>query len=233
MRLFRITKTLVFALLLVVSLSLNIATVAIGSVAMMVSGVFEAVTGAASVVGGLRRDDAQKSARIASLSREIDAKDLKLARMSDEVATLRKPRTVSYRGQQRLLGEAVSDTSTRVSRRMATAAARNAGSVAAEAIPIAGIAVIVAVTAWDIHDSCETMKDLHALDLAFNPQADRDPEITEVCGMTVPTRDEVWAAVRSSPGAAWDMAQQYVPDLPVFEMPPVNWPFRDWSPSWR
>lgn len=244
MRFFRITKTLIFGILLTASLSLNIATVAFSSVAMLVSSAYEAVTGAASVAGSLRRDVDAKTNKIATLADELDLKNRQIASLSDEVVSLKQARKVTYRGQTRLLSEAVEDTTHRVSRRMAAGATRNAGSVVAEAIPIAGIAVIIGVTAWDIKDSCDTMKDLHELDLAFNPSAALDPEATEVCGMQVPTKDEVWQAVRSSPGkawngaktylpdlpdltTAWDSAADYIPDLPKIGMPKIDWTFWD------
>ncbi|MBU2941053.1 hypothetical protein Q8W25_03630 [Shimia thalassica] len=239
MRILRITKTMLLAAVLALSLGLNVATVAIGSVATLLSSTYEAITGAASVVGRTDRDLATKSKQLDAKSRQLEAtsrqlektnKQLdtskrKVASLSDEVAELRKPKVVRYRGQSRMLSEAVEDTAERVSRRTATAATRNAGSVFAEAIPIAGIAVIVGVTAWDLKDACDTMYDLHQLELAFNPGAAADPEATEVCGLTVPTKDEVWGTVKSSPANAWSMAKDFVPDLPDLTMPDIDWTF--------
>ncbi|THD73242.1 hypothetical protein E7681_11095 [Thalassobius vesicularis] len=206
MRLFRVTKAVVLGLLLAGSLTLNVATVAFSSVALLVSSAYEAVTGAVSVAGGLRRE---------------------VVSLSDEVATLKAPKSVTYRGQKRLLSEAVEDTAGRIGRRTAAGAARNAGSVVAEAIPFAGIAVVLGVTAWDLKDSCDTMKDLHELELAFVPGTEADPEATEVCGLAVPSTEEVWAAVRSSPTVAWKAAKGYLPDLPELSVPKIDWTFWD------
>jgi hypothetical protein len=104
--------------------------------------------------------------------------------------------------------------------------------VVAEAIPLAGVAVIVGVTAWDLNDSCETMKDLHELDVAFNPNAAFDTSATEVCGLEVPTKEEVWQMAKSSPGKAWASAKLYAPDLPEWnapEFPELNLPEIDWT----
>ncbi len=199
-------RTVVFAVALAGSVTMNVATVAFSSVAMLVSGAFEAVTGAASVAGSLRRD--------------LDVKTRRVASLTDEVATLKNPKSVTYRGQKRLLAEAVEDTAARVSRRTAAGAARNAGSVVAEAIPVAGVAVVLGVTAWDLKDACDTMTDLHELELAFDPEATSGA--SEVCGLTVPTKDEVWATVKASPGIAWDAAAAYLPDLPELSI--------DWTP---
>jgi hypothetical protein len=211
-------RTVVFAVALAGSVVMNVATVAFSSVAMLVSGAYEVVTGVASVMGA-------KDRRITNLSDDLARKEAKIISLTDEVATLRTPKSVTYRGQKRLLAEAVEDTAGRVSRRTAAGAARNAGSVVAEAIPFAGIAVVLGVTAWDLKDSCDTMKDLHELELAFNPATSPDPEASEVCGLRVPTKDEVWAAVKASPSVAWSTASSYVPDLPELSMPKIDWTF--------
>jgi len=249
MHVFRVTRAVILGGFFALSLSLNVATVAFNSVAVLVSGAYEAVTGGASVLGGLRRDADNKTKKIASMSDDLVVKDRRIAALSedvalrnkqvvgltDEVTELRQAKTLTYRGQRRLVGEAVGDTTTRVSRRIASAAARSAGSVAAEAIPVAGVAVVLGVTAWELKDACDTMQDLRELDLAFNPDTSLDPEVSEVCGRTVPSGEEVWQTVKSSPGKAWASAREHLPDLPElsmpelpeFSVPDINWRFWD------
>lgn len=137
-------------------------------------------------------------------------------------ALLPEFRTVNYRGQKKRLADAVSDTSQRIAKRTAKGAARNVGSVLGEAVPVAGIAVVVGATAWELSDACETMKDLQALELATDPHATTDPEVMEVCGMETPTKEEVWSAVKASPAAAWESAKGAMPDLPEMEMPTLD-----------
>lgn len=203
MRLFRFLRTTIMVLLLVGSVSLNVATVAFTSVAMVLSTAFEAVTGAASVVGGANRS--------------LDAK-------TKEVEALRRSQTVRYRGQQKLVPEAVQDTTTRVARRTAAGAVRNTSSIAAEAIPVVGIAAIVALTAWDLKDSCDTMRDLQELQRSFSLEVLNEPEVTEVCGMKVPTKEEVYRSVKTAPGLAWQSATALLPELPEFTAPAWSLP---------
>ena len=195
------------ALVTVASLTLNVGILAVGSIATKASVVFEAVTGTSSTVSELHSQIKSKDARIASLS--------------NEVAALKQPK-VTYRGKPHLIKDAVADTAERVSKRSAIAASRNATSIVAESIPYLGIAAILGVTAWDINDSCETMKDLHELDLAFNPDKQLDPEATEVCGIELPKKDDIWAAVKSNATDAWNEASTYVPDLPRFQWPSLQ-----------
>lgn len=173
-------------------------------------------------------------------------------------AILPEFRTVTYRGKKQRLADAFADTSRRISSRAVKSASRNAGSVVAEAIPVAGVAVILGVTAWDLKDSCETMKDLHELEAASNPEAELSEEVTEVCGMALPTKEEVWSAIKSSPQSVWDSARTKVPELalngwsatksslgdtwdtskkylpepkmPKLKLPDINLPEIDWTP---
>ena len=45
------------------------------------------------------------------------------------------------------------------------------------------------------------MTDLYELDVAMNPENAIDT--TEVCGLRVPNKEELWAKVKESPGAIW------------------------------
>lgn len=191
---------------LVAALMLNVATVAIGSVAAVVSGVVEAVTGVASVKTRLTTD--------------LEVSNRKVAALEAEVERL-KPRQVTYRGQKKLLEEAVADTTERVSRRTAVGASRNVAATFGEAVPMVGIGVVVAATVWELTDACETMKDLQALEVAMDPGKARADDVTEVCGLTVPSKEEIWAKMKTSPGEAWGKAKEAMPDLP--EMPKVDW----------
>jgi len=264
MKPFSTMRVLVFGISLVALLSLNLATVAFSSVALLVSGAYETLTGATAVVGSLRRDLDHKSKTVATMADELDIsnqrvrglqldldqkttmvasmtddlevrnqhikglskaltiKSKEVSNLTGEVAKLKQSSTVTYRGQQKLLSEAVKDFSARVSRRTATSAARNAGSVVAEAIPFAGIAAIVGVTAWDLNDSCETMKDLHELNVAFNPDLALAPDIKEVCGLEVPSSEEVWQMAKRSPRAGWENAKIHVNKLPDLTLPSLS-----------
>jgi len=74
------------------------------------------------------------------------------------------------------------------------------------------------VTALELDDACDTMKDLHELELAFNPDADNDTDAVEVCGQRVPTKEEVIAELKQSPAKAWEAAKSFdLPDLPSWD----------------
>lgn len=174
-----------------------------------------------------------RNAQNGQLIDEIATRDAEIARLSDDLArrsddVLRNTDTVIYRGARTNLAEAVTDTSGRIARRTAVAATRNSSSVVAEAIPYLGIAAILAVTAYDLKDSCDTIKDLHELDVAIDPNNEFGEDEAVICGLSVPTKDEVWEAVKNSSVDAWQHAREYLPALPEYRLPSLRdlafWP---------
>jgi hypothetical protein len=80
----------------------------------------------------------------------------------------------------------------KMSKRLATRAVvnatRNSSSIFAESIPYVGVAVVLGVTALDLRDTCETLKDMNELNTAFGLEPE---DQTKVCGIAVPTKAEV------------------------------------------
>ena len=109
--------------------------------------------------------------------------------------------------------EAVAETTDGISRRIARSAARDVASMPGEAIPFWGTAVIVGVTAAELLDLCNTLRDLHALKVAFSPDAEFGADETAVCAIKVPTREELWRSTKAAPGDAWSAAREFVPTL--------------------
>ncbi len=88
-------------------------------------------------------------------------------------------------------GKVVETTAAKVSRRMAIHAGRNASSTFLEAVPFVGIAAIVAVTAAEIYDACETAKEMAELRRAFGLKEAGEDGASEACGVEVPTVAEL------------------------------------------
>ena len=172
----------------------------------------------------LSNDIDARDARIASLSDDINIRDTRMQQLSDDVARYADDLangtdTILYRGARTTFAQAATDTNGRIARRTMTAATRNATSVFAEAIPYLGIAAMLAVTAYDLKDSCDTIKDLHALDVAIDPTKEFGPEENAICGLSVPTVDEVWQQVKDGSEEAWRDAGEHLPELPEYSLP--------------
>ncbi len=80
-----------------------------------------------------------------------------------------------------------------VKARITRTVVRNQAALPAEAVPYVGIGVAVSVTAMDIYDACQTMKDFNTL-LVRLGEGEPDPEF---CGAQVPTVQEVMAGVQN------------------------------------
>lgn len=225
----------VLTLLMVGSLALTLATVTSSAVFSVLSSTAEAIIGPRTVrnehrdrVIKLETENSTLSARSdqlrhknQTLSAELDETNARYSKRIDALREKNRLLTkqsadtkVIYRGKEQFAKDAVKDTSQKLANRVTIASSRNIATVFAEALPVVGIGVIVGATAWEINDSCEMMKDLHELDVAFNPDSAIDG--TEVCGMSVPDRADVWQKIRESPAAAWNRAKDDMPELPDF-----------------
>lgn len=234
-----VRKTTV-ALLVVVLLASNVASVAFEPYWSFLSRGLEAVTGLASVSSlvqsdkvGLEKRLRAEQARTARLSQTVEKKNTALRKSS---ADLKKAAGALRKHEEMLASQAmriaraeehskrVGHIARRVSARTAKAALLNVDSLAAQAVPAAGVAVIVAVTAVDLRFSCDTLKDMRALELVVNPAAPPSGEETRICGMKVPGKEDLWsqaAAISSWAGettqSAIDFVSRYLPDASIFD----------------
>ena len=120
---------------------------------------------------------------------------------------------VTFKGKAVPVTKAVSQTVMQIGRRSSRSAARSVASMPGEAIPWIGTAVIVGVTSLEIRDLCLTMKDMTELQRAFDPSFKTNEDDLEVCAIKVPPKEEIIAAVKASPGKAWEAAKEATPSL--------------------
>ncbi len=95
----------------------------------------------------------------------------------------------------------INKTTYRIFNRTAWMATRDFSSLAVKAVPYVGIAALVTLTAKDVNDSCATLKDLQDLKTKLNLPLEDEAEIKRICGLEVPSKDEVWQGVKNIPEA--------------------------------
>ena len=78
----------------------------------------------------------------------------------------------------------------RVSKRTIRNITTNLAAVPAESIPFLGMATILAITAMDLKDACDDMKDMDELKGIFSTSDGEQAD--KVCGLRVPSKDEVF-----------------------------------------
>lgn len=146
--------------------------------------------------------------KLAVIETEADWQKKRAKTAETEVGKLRRETTVKVKGKPRLLREVVNETTERISKRTARIAATNLTAMAGESVPFWGIAVVVAATTVELSSACETMKDMEELRIALNPEAAPDSSASEVCGMQIPSRDDLSASVINAPGKVWEKAKR-------------------------
>jgi cell division protein FtsB len=125
---------------------------------------------------------------------------------------LRNEAAAQRRANDRLRNEAAAQrraVNTKIQRirtRTRQTALSNFAAMGGEALPVIGIGVIVAATAYELNMSCENMRDLYELQIELDPSFANSEDRDMVCGLQVPTRDELWQSIKASPGAVWDKA---------------------------
>lgn len=228
-------------LLIVILLASNVASITVESYWQLLSNGLEAMIGLSTVSSLVQSDKANlekrlrsEQARTARLNRAVETKNTALRKSSADLkkaaVTLRKQeQTLARQAMQIAKAESqskrIGQIAGRVSTRTAKAALLNTESIVAQAVPAAGVAVFVAVTALDVRFSCETMKDMRELELLANPAAPSSGEETRICGMKVPGKEDLWsraAEVSDWAGEATESAVEFVrryprrpsPDLP-------------------
>lgn len=72
---------------------------------------------------------------------------------------------------------------------MVRTAGINLAAMPAEAIPFAGLAVIVTTTALEIGNACQTMRDMEQIRADFGLPPDAEYTAAQLCGMEVPSED--------------------------------------------
>lgn len=150
------------------------------------------------VAGATKKITQEKTVLLAS-KKALETKHLALEKSFKEIEATH----TALKRTSETRAAAVMTTSQRLAVRSLTNASRNVSSVFAETIPIVGTGIILAVTAWDVHDACETLKDINKLNSVFDhPQEDE----VKVCGMKVPTKQEVLAKARANANAVYQSA---------------------------
>lgn len=243
MKLIKYFSRVLIVVALALSITLNIALFVGGSIYKMASSAFGALSGIRTVAA----QHADEVARLGSdLAQERAAKRQLRSELSDVAGSLASERSVTrklrseltdplsssviYRGQKVALRDAVDMTATRISRRAVVTSSREVGAMAGEAMPYIGVAVIVGVTALELKDLCDTLKDMSELKRSMSLESSIGEDENTVCSIEPPTRQELWETAKASPEEAWSAARDAVPTLQ--ELKDIEMPNIEWDKTW-
>jgi len=173
----------------------------------------------------LRTDAASLSAQVAT-SRAAEQQANRVNRELRSEAAMLSAEVAASRAAQAKARTTVANVTQRVSERSTKAAVRDTAAMAGEAIPVWGVAVIVAATSLEIYDLCQTVIDMNELQEIFDPSLSVPEEDLTVCSMEVPSRAELWETTSAAPAAAWASVQGVIPtidDISTSEFLELDW----------
>ncbi len=127
-------------------------------------------------------------ARVKQTSLDLDGERVKVKQTSLDLQNVKAKQLIDAKEAKLVAG--------RVGERLAKGVARSVGSVPAESVPYLGVGVILSMTALDLYDACQTMKEFNELLLKLGQGVESQEA---VCGMKLPTKQEVVANL----GATW------------------------------
>jgi len=122
-----------------------------------------------------------------SYSNKNKASQKKIAKLTSKNKNLVSKNT-ALRDKNTKIKTKVSKVVKSIQRRTKTLATTTIAEMPAEAVPFLGAAAIVGSAIYEVHAACSTMKDLHELEIEFNPEKQFD---NTVCGISVPSVDEL------------------------------------------
>ena len=139
-----------------------------------------------------------------------------LAALKKENAGLRSANR-KLRGRLGNVRHVANSAAKRSGARLLGSATRSVATLPGEALPVVGTVIAVAVTALEIKELCDTMRDFGEIQKSVGvSEAEAESELS-VCSVRVPSGEKVVARMLVSGREAWDDSEKYVPDLPSWE----------------
>lgn len=119
----------------------------------------------------------------------------------------------------------IAEVSKRLATRTIANAGRNTASLAGQAIPVVGTGLILGVTAWDVYDACEFMKESNHLNALIGEM--RQDE-SKVCGIKLPSKERLLDDIRADWKAAYSSAALAI-NAAGTAMVPITPPNLSWN----
>jgi len=166
-----------------------------------------------------------------ALQREIES----LTTEKSKLVTQRQHLQKQLRASEQLIAlhkYSISKLGIRVLSRAGRSVSRHLAALPGHALPVLSATVAVGSVALDIHDACESLKELDELNQSVGLSG---VDQSRVCGVAVPTSDEILAAARQNWRKAYDTSAealntgaQRIPRLPPSVS--LEW-VQKWLPS--
>ena len=208
----RVSRTVVISTVLCVSLVAN-ATLFVGGVVYDVVDTFmERVTGLQTASGLQRQSVTKLQKQNRQLRGQVQTVRSTNRQLRGQVQTTRTANR-QLRRQVQNIRTVLPSTVKRTRQRLFDSAKRSVTTLPGKALPVAGAGISVAMTALLVKDLCAALGDLDRIERAAGLSEGTDETRTQVCFMSVPTEQEVWATIESSPEKVWEASKAFASNL--------------------
>ena len=252
MKAIRLSRSLIVVVALVVSLGANVALFVGGVVYSVVDEFVDQAVGLTTAAAAQRRALGASRAVAATQRREIGALKALSKKQRTENAALRASAVQQKKklealattnkkklaalgttnrklaGQLGKISNAVSPAAKRSRDRLVESVGRSILTAPGKALPYAGLAIVAALTTWEIKDLCATIRDMNEIQKASGtPEAEVESEPTD-CARPDLAVERAFEKGGNYSREKWEELKKYIPDLPGWEDIPDSW--RD---AWR
>jgi septal ring factor EnvC (AmiA/AmiB activator) len=236
----RLLSRVLVSIVLLISLTFNLISFSIDFVSDKIISKIEAASGFETVssrnskkIANLNREIALTKKANSILASEVGTLKNKIKSLDLELAKSNKARQEFVRRANVSREKAMTVTKS-VKSRTVKLATESVSSVAGQALPWVGAAIVAAATAYELKMACETMKDMDELEGEFSELHQEDKDVGKICGIEPPGVDAIWQSIKASPSVVWDTAGDVVKDLGEF--PYASWAVMvdsRWWEFWR
>ena len=213
MKAVRLTRNLVVAIALAVSLGAN--------AALFVGGVLHSfVDEFVEQAFGLATDATKQRRNLAALKKKN----------ADLKADNRK-----LRGELKNVRHAATSAAKRSRDRLVKSVSRSVVTAPGKALPYAGIVIVAGLTVWEIKDLCVTIQDMNDIQKAAGTPVAEVGSAPADCSRPDLAVERAFEETENSSRKAWDETKKHVPELPTWEEIRGKWPdlekLRGWWPD--
>ena len=163
------------------------------------------------VVTGLRGELAANEKLVTDFSNKLAAKEVMITGLISDLADSVKAAT-DLKNRLAANKKAVSRSTKNITKRTIRGVSRSLAAIPADFIPFVGNAVTLGVTALELKDACATIKDMDEIirSMGINDTVEKD----KACGVEVPSKEEIFRAIKSSPGKVLASVREFGVDIP-------------------
>ena len=163
------------------------------------------------VATGLRGELAANKKVITDLGNELATKSKAIIDLGIKLAAIEIVAT-GLKNRLDANKKAVSQITEGIAKRTIRGVRRSLAAIPADFIPFVGDAIAHGVTVLEIKDACETIEEMDEMNKSMGNEVTVEKD--KVCGVKIPSEEEIVKAIKSSPGKVLASVREFGVDIP-------------------